>query len=307
VRAELEPVAFAILRRPPDPPELTDEEGDRLQEEHLAFLQSLRDGGILAASGPFSDQWDESWRGLCLLRVPVDEARRLLADDPLVAQGRVVADVLTWNARKGDIAWLSRRRYVRLSASATPKPCGCRTVGADLRQTGTSFVVRLTPWARGGGALPTLDARFCERGTTITDQVRLPHEVFVFVRRADEFLVLHRSPKQGAYWHCVAGALEAGETCAEAAARELREETGLEAELVDLGRRYEYELEEWEPRYTRGADRITVECFLAEAPAGWEPRLDWEHDDYRWCETEEATELLFWPEPREVLEELARR
>ena len=157
------------------------------------------------------------------------------------------------------------------------------------------------------GHFPRSTREFCECGSTVTVAVRLPHEVFVFVRRADEFLVLHRSPEQGAYWHCVAGALEAGETCVEAAARELLEETGLQAEPVDLERRYEYSLEEWEPRYTRGADRISVECFLAEAPAGWEPQLDWEHDDYRWCGTEEATELLFWPEPREVLEELSRR
>ena len=135
--------------------------------------------------------------------------------------------------------------------------------------------------------------------------MRLPHEVFVVVRRRGEYLVLHRSPEQGAYWHCVAGALEAGETCAEAAARELLEETGLEAELVDLRRRYEYVLEEWEHRYQRGADRITVECFLAEAPAGWEPTLDWEHDEYRWCRSSEAVELLFWPEPRELIEELS--
>ena len=49
---------------------------------------------------------------------------------------------------------------------------------------------------------------------------------------------------------------------------------------------------------------IHVECFVAEAPPGWEPELDWEHDAYRWCLVAEAIELLYWPEPREVLEEL---
>ena len=134
---------------------------------------------------------------------------------------------------------------------------------------------------------------------------RLPHEVFVFVRRGDSYLVLHRSERQGAYWHGVAGGLEAGETYAEAAARELREETGLEAPIVALDRRCEYRLEEWEPRYKPAGGVIYVEFFLAEAPAGWEPELDWEHDDYRWCPADEALELLFWPEPREVLQELA--
>ena len=137
--------------------------------------------------------------------------------------------------------------------------------------------------------------------------MRPPYEVFVFVRREDEFLVLRRSERQGGYWHCVAGGVEAGETYAEAAVRELREETGLAADLVDLRRPYDYELEEWEARHERGADSIHVECFLAEAPTGWEPKLDWEHDEYRWCRVDEATTLLFWPEPREVLEELAAR
>ena len=135
--------------------------------------------------------------------------------------------------------------------------------------------------------------------------MRLPYEVFVFVRRGDEYLVLRRSEKQGGYWHCVAGALEAGETYSEAAARELLEETGLAAAPVDLGRSYDYDIEGWEAHYTPGAERVHVECFLADAPADWEPELDWEHDAYRWCRPPEATALLYWPEPREVLQEVA--
>jgi 8-oxo-dGTP pyrophosphatase MutT (NUDIX family) len=135
--------------------------------------------------------------------------------------------------------------------------------------------------------------------------VRRPEEVFVVVRRGDEYLVLHRSPKQGAYWHCVAGALEEGEVFAEAAARELLEETGLDASPVDLNRSYDYDVEGWEAHYLPGSERIHVECFLAEAPSGWEPTLDWEHDDYRWCGVEAATTLLYWPEPRELLRGIA--
>jgi 8-oxo-dGTP pyrophosphatase MutT (NUDIX family) len=137
--------------------------------------------------------------------------------------------------------------------------------------------------------------------------VRLPYEVFVFVRRGDEYLVLRRSEKQGGYWHCVAGALEAGETYSEAAARELLEETGLAAAPVDLGRSYDYDIEGWEAHYTPGAERVHVECFLADAPADWEPELDWEHDAYRWCGPDEAAALFYWPEPREALQELVAR
>jgi 8-oxo-dGTP pyrophosphatase MutT (NUDIX family) len=135
--------------------------------------------------------------------------------------------------------------------------------------------------------------------------VRRPEEIFVFVRRGHEYLALHRSPRQGGYWHCVAGALEEGENFSEAAARELREETCLVAVPVDLNRRYEYEIEGWESHYRPDAGPVVVECFVTDAPDGWEPALDWEHDGYRWCATEEAAILLYWPEAREVLRELA--
>jgi len=119
-------------------------------------------------------------------------------------------------------------------------------------------------------------------------------EVFVYVRRGDEFLVLLRSEAQGGYWHGVAGGIEEGESPAEAAARELAEETGLETTPTDLARKYVY-------------DAVTVHCFSARAPAGWEPQLDWEHDEHRWCTAAEAEALLHWPEPREVLRQLVSR
>ena len=143
------------------------------------------------------------------------------------------------------------------------------------------------------------------------DAARLPHEVMAFIRRGDEFLVLHRSPAQESYWHTVAGALEPGETASQAAIRELREETGLDAatDLVDLRHTFAYPLagesESVRARFSPDVTEVSVECFAVDAPAGWEPTLDWEHDDYRWCGAQEALELLYWPEPREVLRRLA--
>jgi 8-oxo-dGTP pyrophosphatase MutT (NUDIX family) len=111
------------------------------------------------------------------------------------------------------------------------------------------------------------------------------------VRRGNELLVVHRSPENDAYWHLVAGGVEEGETFAEAAVRELQEETGLDVGVEPLDAPFRYE-------------DVQVESFLADAPTGWEPTLDWEHDGYRWCSREEAAELLYWPEPREIVRSL---
>ena len=116
-------------------------------------------------------------------------------------------------------------------------------------------------------------------------------EVLIVVRRGDDFLVVHRSPENDAYWHQIAGGVEDGETFAEAAARELREATGLEATVRSLDAPFRYL-------------SIHVESFIVDAPASWEPTLDWEHDDYRWLPREEAAALLFYPEPAALLRSL---
>jgi 8-oxo-dGTP pyrophosphatase MutT (NUDIX family) len=128
----------------------------------------------------------------------------------------------------------------------------------------------------------------------------------VIVRRGEEFLVVHRAPEHDAYWHLVAGMVEEGESAAEAAARELAEETGLEAEVVELGRSFAYPLEEkYRAQYGPGVVEVAVDCFAAVAPDDWEPTLNEEHDEYRWCWAEEAVRLLYWPEPREIVLALA--
>ena len=119
--------------------------------------------------------------------------------------------------------------------------------------------------------------------------MRLPHEALVGVVRGDRILVLYRS--KDCYWHLVAGGLESGETAAEAAARELFEETGLVAEPAPRGWSFEH-------------DEIRVDVFSVEAPPGWEPVLNDEHTDYRWASLAEANELLRWLEPRELAVQL---
>ena len=97
---EFDRYSLVLLRRPPGAPNLPEEELDRLQEEHLAYLASLREHGLLVA-GPFRDQEDESFRGLCLFARPTDETRALMERDPSVRAGRMRPQVVTWLTRKG--------------------------------------------------------------------------------------------------------------------------------------------------------------------------------------------------------------
>jgi len=134
---------------------------------------------------------------------------------------------------------------------------------------------------------------------------RLPDEVAVFVRRGDQLLICHRVAED--YWHIIAGALEPGESHAEAAKRELREETGLVADPEPLGLTQRYALAEaMRPLYSNDAREVVVENFVVEAPAGWEPILNEEHDGYRWASLAVAADQMYWVETRETIAMLAR-
>jgi len=126
-------------------------------------------------------------------------------------------------------------------------------------------------------------------------------EVMVHVRRGDEFLVLRRSEPYGGYWHPVAGGVDEGEATEDAARRELREEIQLDAGSLAELPGFEYVRESWEPL---SGGTCAVAAFVTDAPAEFEPTLNEEHEEFRWCAKEEALELLRWPEPRELLRPL---
>ncbi len=139
--------------------------------------------------------------------------------------------------------------------------------------------------------------------------MREPVQVLVYpVRRAGddwEFLLLRRLESRRGFWQGVTGGVEPGEALAQAARRELLEETGLSpSKLEQIDFCYSLPLDEEDRRlYGAGVEVVDEFVFLAfvEVEAG-EPKLDpREHDRWRWCRFDEALELLKWPENKEAL------
>ena len=94
---------LVLLVRPPDAPELTDDEALRLQDAHLANQARLGAEGYVIAAGPFTDQDDERLRGIAVLSCDPETARRLYEDDPAVQAGRLGVEILTWLVPAGNV------------------------------------------------------------------------------------------------------------------------------------------------------------------------------------------------------------
>jgi uncharacterized protein YciI len=100
---ELDGYSFVLLKRGLRVLEFSDDELDRLQEQHLAHLDAMKEQGHLLVAGPFTDQPDDSLRGFCLYRTSVEETRRLAESDPSVRAGRMAVEVMGWWTKRGSL------------------------------------------------------------------------------------------------------------------------------------------------------------------------------------------------------------
>ena len=96
-------VSFLLAR--PDAPKLREAEGNRLQDAHLRYLSKLHDEGNLLAAGPVMGPRTHPLRGFCIFRVPPDEAKKLMEDDPMFKAGRHIHEHHPWIVPTGVISF----------------------------------------------------------------------------------------------------------------------------------------------------------------------------------------------------------
>jgi dATP pyrophosphohydrolase len=141
---------------------------------------------------------------------------------------------------------------------------------------------------------------------------KIPVSVLVVVHTPDlQVLLLERADHPG-FWQSVTGSQDEGETLAQTAVRELREETGLDAArygLSDWRKQNQYEIyQRWRHRYAPGVTHNTEHVFSLlvpqPLPVTLAPR---EHLRYEWLAWREAADKAFSWSNAEAIRELPQR
>ena len=103
---EMESVQLVLLLRAPTWKKLPAEEAEALQKQHMAHLTAMGTSGKMVGAGPFSDQSDPAYRGVCIYRVgSAAEARGLAEQDPSVKAGQLRVEAMTWWFGKGSVTF----------------------------------------------------------------------------------------------------------------------------------------------------------------------------------------------------------
>lgn len=130
-------------------------------------------------------------------------------------------------------------------------------------------------------------------------------DCWIFRPTADgrEILLLRRARGRilAGLWQCVSGSLEDGERVTAGALRELREETGFDADAIEAF----YDLDLVNQFHEPSVDGIlTSAVFAVRVPAGTDPQLSHEHDAARWLPMDAAVREVVWPGYRTAIERI---
>ena len=136
---------------------------------------------------------------------------------------------------------------------------------------------------------------------------KIPVSTLVVIHTPDlQVLLLERADHPG-FWQSVTGSQDEGETLRDTAIREVREETGLEAQrylLTDWNLQNVYEIYPvWRHRYAPGVTHNTEHVFGLRVPEPLPVRVaPREHLSAAWMPWQEAAERVFsWSNRKAIL------
>jgi uncharacterized protein YciI len=103
---QLDRYTITLLIKPPNAPQLSEQEAAALQDAHMSHLADLHEAGQLLAAGPL---FDEDYRGLSILNVDPEQAKELKERDPAVRAGIYTIRAIPWMVPGGAIAFAPAR------------------------------------------------------------------------------------------------------------------------------------------------------------------------------------------------------
>lgn len=146
----------------------------------------------------------------------------------------------------------------------------------------------------------------------MNDTYKIPISVLVVIHTTDlQVLLLERADHPG-YWQSVTGSQDQGETLIQTAAREVSEETGLDAThypLADWNMQSQFEIyQEWRWRYPPGETHNTEHVFGLLLPGSIPVTVAVrEHLNFVWLPWQEAAEKVFSSSNATAIRELPSR
>ncbi|HEU4520967.1 MAG TPA: lipoyl(octanoyl) transferase LipB [Thermoanaerobaculia bacterium] len=183
-------------------------------------------------------------------------------------------------------------------------PCGLQGTGVTSieKETGRSVPIDEVRQVLAAMFSEVFDCALVAR----EEVIRL---VKIVIHDGDRVLLLHRRPERGDFWQPITGSMEHGESPIDTARREIREETGIDAEPSPLDLTQSFMIESQFLSAIHPAPIIASEVgFRATIDSNRPIVLDpAEHDEYGWFTFGEAYEKIRWTDDREALELLESR
>ncbi len=248
-----------------------------VRDVEKCLIDTLAEYGLTAASIP-------KWPGVWIGSEETGDARKV---------GAIGVHIARWLTTHG----FALNVNTKLEHFQLIVPCGIREAGVTSMQREVGHPV----------SVPDVEEALVRHFCAVFDSERVEpapalRTVSIAVLRGRgpeaEVLLLRRRPERGGFWQILTGRMEAGETPRQAASRELREETGLLAEVVELGYRHSFALRELVP------PRLVDEsAFFVRVPSDAAIELSAEHDLFEWVSVSEAMARL----PFKGLREAVRR